>query len=308
MVISILVQKIISLFLILFLGLVMVKTGLIKAQESKVLSVLSVYLIMPCVIVTAFQINYTREVRNGLLLAVGAAVAVHLILIALAWGLKGCLKLDAVEQVSLVYSNAGNLIIPLVSAILGSEWVIYSSAYVSVQLILLWTHGQAVLCGERRPHWSKMFTNINMIAIYIGVVLFLTGVRFPWPVQDAAESVGAMLGPAAMLLTGMLIGNMRLKQILSYRRVWLVALLRLLVCPGLVLALIWASGAKGLIPGASGVLLVVLLASITPSASTITQMAQLYGKDADYAGVINMVTTLLCIFTMPCMVALYQMI
>ena len=45
----------------------------------------------------------------------------------------------------------------------------------------------------------------------------------------------------------------------------------------------------------------------TPSASTLTQMAQVYGKDADYASAINVVTTLLCIVTMPLMVALYQM-
>ena len=50
-----------------------------------------------------------------------------------------------------------------------------------------------------------------------------------------------------------------------------------------------------------------LLAICTPSASTLTQMAQVYGKDADYASAINVVTTLLCIVTMPLMVALYQM-
>ena len=58
----------------------------------------------------------------------------------------------------------------------------------------------------------------------------------------------------------------------------------------------------------AGIIVVVnLLATCTPSASTITQMAQIYGKDADYASAINVVTTLLCIFTMPLMVALYQL-
>ena len=38
----------------------------------------------------------------------------------------------------------------------------------------------------------------------------------------------------------------------------------------------------------------------------ITQMAQVYGKDADYASAINVATTLLCIVTMPLMVMLYQ--
>ena len=37
------------------------------------------------------------------------------------------------EQASLIYTNAGNLIIPLVTAVLGPEWVIYSSMFQLVQ-------------------------------------------------------------------------------------------------------------------------------------------------------------------------------
>ena len=49
------------------------------------------------------------------------------------------------------------------------------------------------------------------------------------------------------------------------------------------------------------------LATMTPSASTITNMSVVYGRDADYASAINVTTTLLCIITMPLMVALYTM-
>jgi hypothetical protein len=37
------------------------------------------------------------------------------------------------------------------------------------------------------------------------------------------------------------------------------------------------------------------------------QMAQVYGKDADYASAINVSTTVLCIVTMPLIIALYQL-
>lgn len=37
------------------------------------------------------------------------------------------------------------------------------------------------------------------------------------------------------------------------------------------------------------------------------KMAQVYGKDARYAGAINVITTLLCMITMPIMVYLYQL-
>ncbi len=37
----------------------------------------------------------------------------------------------------------------------------------------------------------------------------------------------------------------------------------------------------------------------------ITQMAQIYKKDAGYASAINVITTITCIITMPVMVWLY---
>ena len=56
------------------------------------------------------------------------------------------------------------------------------------------------------------------------------------------------------------------------------------------------------------IMLIVFLAIITPSASTITQMCQVYGNDSRYASAINVVTTLASIVTMPLLVMLLQMI
>ena len=50
----------------------------------------------------------------------------------------------------------------------------------------------------------------------------------------------------------------------------------------------------------------VFIAIITPSASTVTQMCQVYGNDSQHASAINVVTTLLAIVTMPLMVMLFQ--
>ena len=55
------------------------------------------------------------------------------------------------------------------------------------------------------------------------------------------------------------------------------------------------------------ILLVSLLAVAAPSGVTIPQMAQIYGGDADYAGSINVLTTLCSIVTMPLMIYIYQL-
>ena len=66
-----LMQQIAQLFLVLLMGYAVVKTDLLKASDSKVLSVVFVYLVMPCVVLNAFQIKDTPEIRTGLLYSHG---------------------------------------------------------------------------------------------------------------------------------------------------------------------------------------------------------------------------------------------
>jgi len=54
------------------------------------------------------------------------------------------------------------------------------------------------------------------------------------------------------------------------------------------------------------ILLISFLVIITSSASIVTKMAQVYGKNAEYASIINVATTIVCIVIMPIMVWLYQ--
>ena len=116
-----LMQQIAQLFLILLMGYAVVKTGLLKASDSKVLSVVFVYLVMPCVVLNAFQIKDTPEIRTGLLYSMGIAVGMHVVFLLLNALFRRPLKLDAVEQVNIIYSNAAALVIPIVQALLGEH-------------------------------------------------------------------------------------------------------------------------------------------------------------------------------------------
>ena len=304
--IGVLVNKIVSLALIMLMGYFLVKLQVLKADTSHAISKLLLYLVIPCAIINSFQVDYSPEVKNGLLLAFFAATATCLLLILAGHTLKRILHLDPVEQMSVTYPNVGNLVIPLVGAMLGQDWVIYTSAFNAVQRILFWSHGKAVLCGDRGFQPRKIFGNINMISILVGLAMFLTGIRLPSLLQDAADSVGSMIGPLAMLVTGMLIGNLELRRLVSYKRVWLITFLRLILMPLSVVLLVKYSGITTLVPGGKEVLLVTVLAAVTPSATSITQLAQVHNKDAQYACAINVITTLLCILTVPIMIALYQ--
>ena len=68
---TLLMEQIIQLFLMIFMGYLIVKVGLVKDEDSKVLSKIILYLIIPCVIINAFQVDYTMDTVKGLLTCSG---------------------------------------------------------------------------------------------------------------------------------------------------------------------------------------------------------------------------------------------
>lgn len=302
-----LMQEIVKLFVIMFMGYAVVKAGLMKASESKSVSVILVYLVNPCVIVNAFQVEYTPEVQKGLILAVMAAVVIHLLYLLLTAVLKHPLHLNVIERATAIYSNAGILVIPLVQVLLGQKYVIYSSAFITVQLVLLWTHCKSMLCEESKLEWKKILLNVNIISIFVGVILFVSRISLPSGVQSVLGMMNNLMGPLGMLLAGMVIADVSMKNVFLRKRNYLSAALRLLIYPVLSLAVMKIISLFAPVSDFKQILLTVYLASVTPACTTVTSMAQLYDKDAGYASSLYVLTTLLSIVTMPVMVYLYEM-
>ncbi len=303
-----LVRKIAELFLILFAFAALVKKGVLKSGDSQVLSRVSLYFVTPCVVFNSFLKEVGPDVRQGLLLSLGFALVVHLAYFLVARILVKTWKATEVEQASVVFTNAGNLVIPLVAYALGEEWVIYVSGYILVFNALFWTMGVRIFDSESRHSLRKMLLNPNILAILAGMLVMLTGLKLPETLSIVFSDVAAMIGPLSMMIIGMVTGGMPLRELVSNRRVWGVLLFRMVVCSGVAVLLAIVFVKAGWAASDNRILLIPLLSAIAPSATNIPQMAILYDHDARYASAINILTTLSCILTIPLWVALYQVI
>ncbi|MBQ8525905.1 MAG: AEC family transporter [Clostridia bacterium] len=298
--------KILQLSVIMMFGFVLVKSKIIKSGDSVVLSKISLYLLMPAVIINSFDIEMTEDIMNGLALAFAGAFAIHIVFLAVDMIYKRVFNGTSVERASIIYPNAANLIIPIVSYVLGDEWVIYSCAFLSVQIFFIWTHGIQLFSTGEKLNFKKILLNINIIAIAIGVILMVSGIRLPQLVKDVSSSLGSMLGSVGMLIAGMLAAEIDFKSVLANKRLYLVLIMRMLICPLIILVMMKCVCSVLLINNAEKILLISFLASITPSAATVMQFAQINNKEVDFAVGINIITTVVCIVTMPVFVALYQ--
>jgi malate permease and related proteins len=305
-----LVQNILTLFLMMAIGFAIAKSKLLKPSDSKALSIASLYAIIPCTIVSSLQVERTPEVLQGALVALIGAVVSHLLFIALARLVKGPLKLDAAEQTSLAYTNCGTYIIPLVVMVLGQEYVIYCTVYLATFNAFMWTHARIVLGGRAGLKLRGLLLNVNMIAVYLGAFMFVTGLDFPPVVENAIDGISSMLGPAAMLAVGMVLAGVDLKMVRGYKKLPLVTVLRLLVFPLVLLALLkltplaWVASLSS---NGTTVLLVILMAGSAPSALVLAQLAQACKQDFTYCSAISVATLIFSIFTLPLMVFLYTL-
>ena len=152
-----LMEQIAKLFLMIFMGYAVVKLGLLTDEDSKVLSTLVLYLIVPSVILNAFQVDYTQEKVNGLKLA-GIASLLLLIILLLIVNLIGkLLNLNEVEILSIYYSNSGNLIVPIVTFMLGEKWVFYACVFMGLQTFFFLDTLQKLYSATRKDSIQKKF-------------------------------------------------------------------------------------------------------------------------------------------------------
>ena len=301
-----LLKKILSMMLMMLMGYAIVKLGGVKKGQTHVLSALMLYLIYPCLMLHSFQLEYNSERLVGLLVVTVAAIVLHAVYIVLTKIIGDRLRLDNVERASLIYTTGGNLIVPLVSSLLGREYVFYCCAFMAVQAILVWTHMAKLLRPGTKVSVKKVLLNPNILGIAAGLLCFFLRVTFPPIIADTLSAVSDTIGPIAMFMIGMLMAEVDSPATFSNGRNYLVCFGRLIFYPLVLVLLIWASRVTFLVPGAREQLVVTVLAGCAPIAVSVTQMSDVFGADSVKASALNVMSVIFCIITMPLIIAFYQ--
>lgn len=301
-------NKIMSMLLACLVGFIIVRAKLLEVDDTKVLSKLLAFICSPCALIAAFQMDFTIDKVKGLLIALVLAILIHIIYIGGTKLLGNKIGLSGIERAAIIYSNAGYLTIPLVSAVLGSEWVFYTCSYSVVQTLLLWTHCKSLISGERVIELKKALLNPNFIAIYAGIIMFITGIRFPSIVDTAITDFSALLGPVSMVIIGMLIGNQDILKMVKAKRVYFICVMRLFVMPIIILALFKVVSMIVSHPELDMIMIIVLWATSGPVGSMVSQLSQIYGDEGEYAGRLNLMSAILCVISLPLITYLFELL
>ncbi len=304
----ILVKKIAELSVVILLGFLTVRLKVMDSADSKPLSQFALAILTPCAMLNAYQYDFSMERLSGMALSFLASLAVAASFGILTALLRKPLKLSLVEQTSLEYPNAGNFMLPIVAAALGGEWVIYLSACFFVMNIFMFSHGKAVLSNEKKIHFSMFYKNTIMLANLLGFIMFIFHIRLPGIIGQTVGTLGNMMGPVYMFTIGMILGNADLKSVFLNQRAWMITLGRLVIYPIVAVLILRLFLFFTIHPMKYEVISIAVMTAAAPAAVMVTQFTQLYRshEEAEYSSAINIMSTVLCLFTMPMVAGFYE--
>lgn len=296
--------QVLILFIFMGFGFIGEKKRLISEEGSRVISDIILYFVTPCLIINSLNIEFNSDKLSGLLICL-AAFSVIQILSALLVTLlfrKRSSGTNKVLRFAVVFSNVGYMGIPLQKAVLGDEGVFYGSVCVAVFNIFVWTYGIICMSGDKKQMSAKkLILNPGIIAVTIGLILFVFSLKLPAPISSAIGSMASLNTPLAMMVIGFNLSRSNMLSALKDKRVYIVSFLRLILIPIIALFVLLAFGLRGTL------LVSIIIAASAPVAAATTVFSIKYEADTELSVKLVAFTTLLSIITMSAIVALAQM-
>ena len=290
-------QQVAVLFLLIGTGMVAVKTGVLKLENKQALSNLLVYIIVPAMVVNSYRMEFSTQILHNLLAAFGMSVlsvllgtVITLLLTAHKTGSR-----MPIFRFACIFSNAAYMGFPLISALFGSEGLLYASAYVTVFNILLWNAGlwPCQRRFQRKRGCPQSGAHPVLYAIVVGWASYLLQIPLPALITQPLELLAGVNTPLSMLITGMLIAAGDVRSIVTDKHIWKLASVRMLLIPAATLALFGVLGFHGTAAQ------VVTLLECCPAAAITSVFAVQFGHDEHFAAGSVVLTTLLSIVTLP---------
>lgn len=295
----ILARQILQMFLLGGLGFLMFKGKKITREGSKTLGNILIYLALPAVIINGFLVERTQERLLGMLWSGIGAAALLLLSILVS---RLFFRRDPIAAFAGAFSNPGFFGIPLIVASVGQGAVFYVACFVAFLNIGQWTYGVSLLTGQpirKGFEPKKLIRAPFMIAVLIGLALFLSKLPLPDMLKGVLQTVGQLNTPLAMFTVGVYLAQTDILSMVRRKRLYGLSAVRLVLIPLLSLLLL------SLLPAEMrDMKLALLLAISCPVGSNVAVYAQLHGRDSSYAVETVVMSTLFSLFTIPAVVYL----
>ncbi|MGB7788968.1 AEC family transporter [Methanoregula sp.] len=290
--------SILSLFVVIGLGFLARRHGLLDAGRVHTISHILVNIALPALTISSMQVPDTSQamtmVDSTLAVAFAYYIGAFLVSLVVCHFLPATGTEKGVFRFMLVFPNVGFMGIPVAEVILGPGSLFYVILFNLPFNLLAFTLGVWLLAGEKagRPDPRVLLTP-GLAASILGLFLFLVGYHIPYPADATLDWIGKATTPLAMLVVGALLATLPSARLAGDWRVYLISAMRLLVFPLIAFAILSLFVTDRLLLLSS-----VLLIAMPVAANTVL-LSEEYEVDATLASQGVFLSTLLCLATIP---------
>jgi len=302
---SVIIGKIVSIFLITAVGYVANRRGILPDASNKYLVDLMMLITCPCMIISSIT---TTELTDGTALLTIQMLGYAVIWFALSTLLARilCLRILRIkaEEGAGVYIaciatlNNGFMGLPISFALFGDDVLFLMILFQTILVAYVYSVGVIDVNYGAKTHTSfrsilKSLANPCTLSAVFSFILLFAGIRLPEVLFSTIDSVGSITVPLSMMVVGIQLGSSNLGKVLGSRSLVISSVVKMVFWPLLTfLAVNW-------LPLPVNVKITLTFGAAFPAAVAVVPIASMEGRDSVLAAELVAFTTLLSIATLP---------
>ncbi len=283
------------MFLLVAIGFLIRKIGIVNTEGRKNMIDLCIYLTLPFNVLHSFlrEWDWNLFVSCGIILLLSAGYNAISVLFSAVLYKKADKKRQKPLKYGTIVSNSGFLGNPVVEGIYGTDGLLYAALFMLPVRIVMWSIGVSVFMKDGKDHLlKKILTHPCIVAIYGGVIIMISGIQFPTFVENTITGISNCNTPLSMMLVGMMLAEVHPKGLIDKTMVF-YTFVRLALIPAVVFAITAFLPIDSMLRG-----ITVIMAGM-PAPITTALLSAKYGGDEEYATGLIFLSTLLSLITLP---------
>ncbi|AEB76378.1 transporter [Clostridium botulinum] len=290
------------LTILILVGFYAKKKKYINDSVNKGFSDILINITSPCLILISFNFKFSNEMFLNIGKIIIFSSIIHIVLLIL--GKVFYLKYYNKDQQNVLkfltlFPNCGFIGYPVLQGVYGNKAILYASIFSIPYNLLLWTYGIRLFCKNRNnTNIIKQLLSPPLIAIILGLIMFVFSIKLPYPIYRSIEMLGNMTAPIAMIITGVALAGIKVKEIFLKTNSYYPVVMRLIILPLIIYIILNTFNAdKFLIE-------VCVIIEAMPPASLTVVFAEGYNSDVDFAARCTFLSTIVSAITIPFMISL----
>lgn len=289
------------LFIVMLVGVYAKRKNIITEIVGKKLSELLLQVTMPLLIISSFlQTEFSKEMLVNAAIVFAISMGIHVFSSVLGIFIYRGYPVQSQNVLKFItlFSNCAFMGFPVLKSVYGSIGIFYGSIYIISFNLFLWTYGVIIFdSGNKMNTLKKAFINPGIIAVLIGMVIFVFSIKIPEPIANSISMVGGLTTPISMLIIGALIAGVDPKNIFSGFSVYYASFVRLIAIPAITLLILKFIGTPTTLIGIN------VVSAAMPAAANTAIFTEMYNGDSVLASRIIAISTMFSIVTIPIIIS-----